>query len=333
MKPNAIWRLPAVGVVNLSNTGNRREPLFASGFRHLVILICEGVQRHQANIDELRSIGPRLLSEGWTLSTWHSTTGITSPVAEATAAWNAMRDHKGMISGHVLNGEDWYEGNNAWKTRPYLENFRELSGGMPMASWPMGSDAPEYPRAFDYAACIEMGCMIYPQQYANVYPSLTIPNGDANLNKAGVPVENRGTSPGCYIGAGASSIPWDTYAADLKTLKSRPVLLYAGDLAGFDPVQAAKLVIPDAPPEPTEPEDDDMQKIGIGNPPQDGITAMYNRMRDMDPGGTLLVKGADGKWPSIDTLAETPLGKWKAYDKAERSQRILVEDHDAMMET
>lgn len=236
-----------------------------------------------------------------------------------------------MITGHVLNGEMWYEGAEAWRTRGYLERFKSLSGGMPMASWPMGSDAPEFPRAFDYASCVEFGCMVYPQQYANVHPSLTIPNGDANLNKAGVPVANRGTSPGCYVGAGATSIPWDTYAADLKKV-NRPVLLYAADLAGFDPAEAGKLVIPDVPPTP-EPPEDDMQKIGIGNPPQDGITASYNRMRDLDPGGTLLVKGADGKWPSIDTLAEIPISKWKAYDKAERSQKILVEDHDAMITT
>ena len=330
MKPNAIWRLPAVSCTSLSNTGNRREPLYASGFRRLDILICEGIQRHQANMDELRSIGPRLISEGWTLCTWHSTTGKAAPATEAEAAWMAIRDHGGMISGHVLNGETWYEGAEAWRTRIYLKEFQRLSG-LPMASWPMGSEAPQYAREFDYASCVELGCMIYPQQYQNTFPGLTIPNGDANLETAHVPIENRGTSPGCYIGAGAGSIPWDTYAADLRRFEtSRPVLLYAADLAGFDPVQAAKLVFTDTPPEP-EPEDD-MEKIGVGNPPQDGITAMFNRMRDMDPGGTLLVKGADGKWPSIDTLAGTPLNKWKAYDKGERSQRILVEDHDAQVD-
>ena len=63
--------------------------------------------------------------------------------------------------------------------------------------------------------------------------------------------------------------------------------------------------------------------------PNDGITAMMNRLRDLDPGGTRLVKGTDGKWPPVDTLT-VPVKDWKAYDKAERSLQILVDDHDAM---
>lgn len=65
-----------------------------------------------------------------------------------------------------------------------------------------------------------------------------------------------------------------------------------------------------------------MQEIGY----QHGITSMMNRLRDMDPGGTLLKK-AGGKWPSIDTLTQ-PIDQWKAYDKAERAFTILVHDHD-----
>jgi len=60
---------------------------------------------------------------------------------------------------------------------------------------------------------------------------------------------------------------------------------------------------------------------------QDGITAAMNRLRDMDPKGTKLKKGADGKWPSIDTLEDIPLDQWKAYDKLERTLRILKEAH------
>lgn len=60
---------------------------------------------------------------------------------------------------------------------------------------------------------------------------------------------------------------------------------------------------------------------------QDGITAAMNRLRDMDPKGTKLKKGADGKWPSISTLEDIPLDQWKAYDKLERTLRILKEAH------
>jgi hypothetical protein len=260
MKPNEIWTLPAVGCTNLSNTGNRREPLFAAGYRRIDVLIAEGIQKHQANFDELTSIGPRLVAEGWTICTWHSTTGRTSPTTEAEAVWSAIEPIQALISGHNLNAEDWYEGANRWKTRIYLQHFRSLCN-LPLAVWPMGSDAPEYPRDFDYAACVENGCMVYPQQYANLYPGMTIPTGDANLAKAGVPEVNRGTSPGCY----GAEIPWDRYAADLKQV-NRPVLLYAADLAGFDPQQAAKLVVPYVPPPD---EEDEMEVIGK----QDGINA------------------------------------------------------------
>lgn len=62
----------------------------------------------------------------------------------------------------------------------------------------------------------------------------------------------------------------------------------------------------------------------IGN--QDGIVAATNRLRDLDPAGTLLKK-AGGKWPSLGTLT-VPLDQWKAYDKLERTLTILVDDHD-----
>lgn len=64
------------------------------------------------------------------------------------------------------------------------------------------------------------------------------------------------------------------------------------------------------------------QKIGS----QDGITAAVNRLRDLDPGGTLLVKSG-GKWPDISTLP-SDLSTWKAYDKLQRTLQILKNDHD-----
>jgi hypothetical protein len=68
----------------------------------------------------------------------------------------------------------------------------------------------------------------------------------------------------------------------------------------------------------------------IGN--QDGITAGCNRLRDLDPGGTLLKKGSDGKWPDMnEALADTPVDEWKAWDKWQRSFQILKNDHDASL--
>jgi hypothetical protein len=70
---------------------------------------------------------------------------------------------------------------------------------------------------------------------------------------------------------------------------------------------------------------------GGGVPPigqQDGIKAAVNRLRDLDPAGTLLVK-ADGKWPDISTLESIPIGQWKAFDKLQRTLQILKDDHDS----
>jgi len=64
---------------------------------------------------------------------------------------------------------------------------------------------------------------------------------------------------------------------------------------------------------------------------QDGITAGANRLRDLDPKGTLLKK-VDGKWPNMwDELADVPVSDWKAWDKWQRSFQILVDDHDASL--
>jgi len=59
-----------------------------------------------------------------------------------------------------------------------------------------------------------------------------------------------------------------------------------------------------------------------------------NRLRDLDPQGTLLKKVA-GQWPPITASQENgglegvPITQWKAYDKLERTLMILVVDHDA----
>jgi hypothetical protein len=63
---------------------------------------------------------------------------------------------------------------------------------------------------------------------------------------------------------------------------------------------------------------------------QDGITAMHNVYRDAWPDKTLLKKGTDGKWPDISTLTQ-PLDQWKAIDKHQRAEQILVDDHDASL--
>lgn len=110
-----------------------------------------------------------------------------------------------------------------------------------------------------------------------------------------------------------------------------PYSLYTGDDCGnvFDRWKPTSTgwngCVEDVLP-PVPPDGGDMEKIGK----QHGVTAAVNRLRTLDPEGTLLVADSfTGKWPSIDTLSETPIDQWKAYDKLERSLTILVEDHDA----
>lgn len=90
------------------------------------------------------------------------------------------------------------------------------------------------------------------------------------------------------------------------------------------PIEAGTTPIPPEPPD----EGGDVEKIGT----QHGVTAAVNRLRDMDPGGTLLKKDSKGKWPPISSLTQ-PVNEWKAYDKLERTLGILVADHDEMLNT
>ena len=106
-----------------------------------------------------------------------------------------------------------------------------------------------------------------------------------------------------------------------------PYGVYTGDDCGNDFEQWAPLgnCEPCAHEVPTPPDGGDgVTKIGT----QDGVTAAMNRLRDLDPGGTILYRDPKGKWAALDTIEGTPLDKWKAYDKLERSLAILVEDHD-----
>ena len=69
--------------------------------------------------------------------------------------------------------------------------------------------------------------------------------------------------------------------------------------------------------------DQDVTVIGH----QDGIVAEYNALRDLDPTKTILAK-TGGKWAELSTIADIPLEKWKAWDKAQRRAQILKDDHD-----
>jgi len=124
-----------------------------------------------------------------------------------------------------------------------------------------------------------------------------------------------------------------TYAIDGKAStpamyhRLSPYGLYTADDCGnnFVPWEEAGQREPYPPDDVIPPTNGgNVQRIGD----QDGVTAAMNRVRDLDPAGTLLTKGADGKWPDISTLTQ-PLSQWKAYDKLQRTLTILKTDHDA----
>jgi len=125
-------------------------------------------------------------------------------------------------------------------------------------------------------------------------------------------------------------ITYGTYggASPVDYPRLSPYGLYTADDCGNDFARwaSAGSCEPCKVPPPKPPDGGgDMEKIGN----QHGVTAAMNRLRTLDPGGTALVRGSDGKWPPLSTLQSTPLDKWKAYDKLERTLTILVQDHDA----
>ena len=84
------------------------------------------------------------------------------------------------------------------------------------------------------------------------------------------------------------------------------------------------------PPEP-EPEPEPEPPMGTVIGSQHGVVAEYNALRDLDPTKTLLKK-VGGKWEDLSTLNSVPLSSWKAWDKAQRTKTILVNDHDQALQ-
>lgn len=117
---------------------------------------------------------------------------------------------------------------------------------------------------------------------------------------------------GSYGGQGPDTIP---------NLRCSPFGVYTADDMGQDYASWCAY----GTHEPCWDGGEDVTIIGT----QHGITAAVNRMRTLDPKGTLLVQGTDGKWPPLNAIEDVPIDKWKAYDKLERTLSILREDHDA----
>lgn len=123
----------------------------------------------------------------------------------------------------------------------------------------------------------------------------------------------------CTFGTYGGSIPLD------YTLQA-PYSLYTGDDCGGDYARWGPTSYGYVGCLEPEPDNGGLDVTRIGS--QDGVTAAMNRLRELDPGGTSLVKDAKGKYPPVETLT-IPLDQQKAWDKLERTLTILVDDHDA----
>lgn len=96
--------------------------------------------------------------------------------------------HSSLISSHkaeglIVNAEVHYEGDNAWKSREYVEELRTRHPELPIAvsvlggaSIPEGHDLTPWQRPFDHEPWLDAGAIVMPQAYWNMAdPGLPAP--------------------------------------------------------------------------------------------------------------------------------------------------------------
>lgn len=173
----------------------------------------------------------------------------------------------------------------------------------------------------------QRGWATMPQAFVGDYPGATVAACVEHFEGWGWPVAQQRPLVQVYETGGVRP-PTDGYLADSEA-KGVGVVPYIVEQAmgGDGPTKLRELIPATWRPFASSPDDGGFDVTKIGS--QDGVDASCNRLRDLDPGGTIMRKDAKGKWPPLDALAGTPLDTWKAYDKLQRALSILVEDHDA----
>lgn len=264
-----------------------------------------------------------LVVRGWA---WCAATNTLE--AQVEARYHVERCAELGLAWFIANPEESYDAHGNQQdpryhmVTAYVEAFHERADELGLDFPALGmTSTPGF--ASHMGEAISRGWVGMPQAFPLASPDATVANCVANWRSWGWPTtqlrplvqvfktEGRLPDPGPLLAeAEAAGVGLMPYPVE-----------QALDTEGLMLLTALKPAIQH---DPTTPEDP-MEKIGS----QDGVTATMNRLRDRDPAGTLLVKGADGKWPkaSIDTLTQ-PLDQWKAYDKLERALTLLVADHD-----
>ncbi len=117
------------------------------------------------------------------------------------------------LDGYVANAEAPYEFDGFWKSRVFVDRFRELAPWAPLALSYIGDGSPH--RQLDFGAWLGAGAMFMPQCYWATSATSLQPSIDA-ADRAGIP--RRRLVPTLGSSGFADPYPADAYRRDLNAL-------------------------------------------------------------------------------------------------------------------
>lgn len=182
-----LWSRDGVFVRSLSSFhGTLRDAARAAGFSCIYVQLDHSADV-PGNRNEIAAIGPTLVAQGWKLAGW-STYGQGTDAKADGMRHAAIKAGLPALSGWVANGESWAEGADAGKTAEFLAGWVEGGGVGPLAVSCLSSDNPNWARAFDYRAWLNLpGVAVMPQVYGASFPAYTVTNGVSTMQNGGVP--------------------------------------------------------------------------------------------------------------------------------------------------
>ena len=264
---------------------------------------------------------PQPISEGWLAEARRNFDVYAWAWCQGADVENEARWHADCAQGYagfVANMEEPYDahGNSADPRYKAPERYLEALRGR--WSGPLGVTTT-WSHGSDMTAWVAAGALTMPQAFSKEVPSATLSNAVQHAQSWGWPLGQ--------IRPLVQSYPTNGQRPDPTALNSEALQLNVGcipytieqamDEAGqewltrmrpsIERPQASSTPPPEPEPAPTP------ELIG----PQHGIDAMFDRLIKLDPGG------------SKPNRNPNDLATWGAYDKARRSLKKLVEDHDA----
>lgn len=183
-----LWTRDGVFVRSLSSFhGPLRDAARQAGFSVLCVQL-DHSQDVDGNRNELSLIGPQLRSQGWTIAGWSTYGQGVDPLVDGGRHAAIRRELDMHLDGWVANGESWAEGADSFKTKAWLDGWRQAGGFGPVAVSCLSSDNPNFARAFDYQSWLQVpGVAVMPQVYGASYPAYTVNNCLATMANGGVP--------------------------------------------------------------------------------------------------------------------------------------------------